>query len=98
MEGTSKVAREGFIGEVDLAFNDLYTRHVFQTAQRLQAPTHTIVLGDVFSSEFIEEEEFVNRTRRFRDIFVRIFLFLLLKDFVGGPFFLHSETETEGSS
>ena len=73
MEGTSKVAREGFIGEVDLAFNDLYTRHVFQTAQRLQAPTHTIVLGDVFSSEFIDEEEFVNRTRRFRDIFVRTF-------------------------
>jgi hypothetical protein len=70
MEGSSKVAREGFIGELDLAFNDFYIRHVFQVAQRLQVPTHTVVLGDVFSSEFIDLKEFHHRVQRFKSIFV----------------------------
>jgi len=72
MEGDGKVRREGRIGELDLLFNDYYERHIFQTAMRLQRPTHTILLGDIFSSEFISLEEFERRVERSRFVYGKV--------------------------
>ncbi|KAG0283995.1 hypothetical protein BGZ98_006078, partial [Dissophora globulifera] len=96
MEGDAKIARLGKRALVDLAFNDAYMRHVYQSmiapswttpldtlssylssfspfsssaATTTARPTHATVLGDLFSSQWIDDIEFNVRLARFRSIF-----------------------------
>ncbi|KAL1922263.1 uncharacterized protein VTP21DRAFT_9802 [Calcarisporiella thermophila] len=68
MEGDAKIYRQGMRGRLDLAFNDLYFRHIHLSLQRLR-PTHTIVLGDLFSSQWIDDDEFRRRVERYQRAF-----------------------------
>ncbi|KAG0198888.1 hypothetical protein BGX28_007726 [Mortierella sp. GBA30] len=71
MEGDAKIARLGRRALVDLAFNDAYMRHIYKTmTSSWNAPTHISVLGDLFSSQWIDDQEFEVRLNRYRSIFV----------------------------
>jgi hypothetical protein len=57
------------LGEVDLWGNDLFFHHIFSNAMALTEPDMIVVLGDVFSCEYISAEEFQTRVKRFRSSF-----------------------------
>ncbi|CAH1757075.1 14625_t:CDS:2 [Entrophospora sp. SA101] len=74
IEGESKIRRQGIRGKIDLFGNDLYLRHIYTSFVSLDSlfsskPTHTIVLGDLFSSQWIRDKEFKQRTERYKWIF-----------------------------
>ncbi|CAG8530248.1 1925_t:CDS:2 [Paraglomus occultum] len=74
LEGDAKLARQGKIGELDLAFNDYYFRHVYTSFVSPFSlfgppPTHVVLLGDLFSSQWIDDVEFEKRVERFKWIF-----------------------------
>nr|CAG8441532.1 1843_t:CDS:2 [Entrophospora candida] len=74
IEGESKIRRQGIRGKIDLFGNDLYLRHIYTSFVSLDSlfsskPTHTIVLGDLFSSQWIKDKEFKQRTERYKWIF-----------------------------
>ncbi|KAH9845700.1 protein TED1-like [Teratosphaeria destructans] len=50
---------------VDLWGNDLYLAHVYRTVSWWTQPTHTVVLGDLLGSQWIDDDEFARRTERF---------------------------------
>jgi len=54
---------------LDLWGNDLYLSHVYHTMRRHTFPTHTTVLGDLLGSQWISDDEFWKRARRFWRIF-----------------------------
>jgi hypothetical protein len=62
--------RELMVGRIDLWGNDRYLRHVHRTSlqQILPQATHEVVLGDLFGSQWINDEEFVSRVHRYTDI------------------------------
>ncbi|CAI2188827.1 459_t:CDS:2, partial [Funneliformis geosporum] len=74
IEGDAKILRQGKRGEIDLLANDIYLRHVYTSfvspySLFTYKPTHTIVLGDLFSSQWIRDGEFNNRVERYKWIF-----------------------------
>ncbi|KAG0235044.1 hypothetical protein BGW41_000936 [Actinomortierella wolfii] len=75
MEGDAKIRRLGKRAIVDLAFNDAYMRHIYRSTMAPSwvdgsKPTHVSVLGDLFSSQWIDDEEFGVRLKRYQSIFV----------------------------
>lgn len=64
LEGDAKIWRKGTAGRVEVALNDAYHRVVAGAVARLGA-THAVLLGDLFSSERVNESEFAWRVRRF---------------------------------
>lgn len=54
---------------IDLAGNDLYLAHIYRTLQWWTRPTHVTVLGDLLGSQWIGDDEFELRARRFWRIF-----------------------------
>ncbi|CAG8604947.1 1083_t:CDS:2, partial [Gigaspora rosea] len=68
IEGDAKIAREGIRG------NDIYIRHVYTSfvspySLFTHKPTHTIILGDLFSSQWTNDQEFKKRVDRYKWIF-----------------------------
>ena len=69
IEGDAKLRREPVTGHYDLLFNDYYMRHVYSTSIRWLQPTHEAFMGDLFSSQWILDDEFQRRVERFKWIF-----------------------------
>ncbi|KAG5999810.1 hypothetical protein E4U21_006291 [Claviceps maximensis] len=49
----------------DLFGNDFYLAHIYRTLHWWTQPTHVSVLGDLLGSQWIEDDEFERRGRRF---------------------------------
>ncbi|KAG5917935.1 hypothetical protein E4U42_007066 [Claviceps africana] len=49
----------------DLFGNDFYLAHIYRTLRWWTQPTHVSVLGDLLGSQWIEDDEFERRGRRF---------------------------------
>lgn len=49
----------------DLFGNDFYLAHIYRTMHWWTQPTHVTVLGDLLGSQWIEDDEFERRGRRF---------------------------------
>ena len=64
IEGDAKIWRHGTKGRIELALNDAFHRVVAAATARLR-PTHAVLLGDLFSSERVNDTEFAARVRRF---------------------------------
>lgn len=58
------------VGRIDLWGNDRYLRHVHRLSlqQILPEATHEVVLGDLFSSQWIKDDDFLSRVHRYKDI------------------------------
>ena len=58
------------IGRIDIWGNDRYLRHVHRETLRHVRPvaTHEVVLGDLFGSQWIKDDEFVSRVHRYENI------------------------------
>lgn len=56
-------------GALDEWFNDFYFRHVAQTAIRMFQPTHVVLLGDLLSTQNLDDAEFDERVRRLKSSF-----------------------------
>lgn len=54
-----------YIKRLDTYGNDYYLGHIYRVMKRRLSPTHVAVLGDLFSSQWIGDSEFFNRTRRY---------------------------------
>lgn len=67
MEGDAREHREGTWGLVNNHLNDIYHWHIFNSAA-VCSPDKAVVLGDVFSYQFLSDEEFSRRVGRFRRI------------------------------
>jgi len=50
---------------LDTYGNDYYLGHVYNVMKKRLNPTHVAVLGDLFSSQWIGDSEFFNRTKRY---------------------------------
>ena len=50
---------------LDLLGNDYYLAHVYRSVRWWADPTHTVVLGDLLGSQWIDDEEFSRRSDRF---------------------------------
>lgn len=51
--------------QVDLLGNDYYLAHIYRTLFWWTRPTHTTVLGDLLGSQWIDDEEFSWRSKRY---------------------------------
>jgi hypothetical protein len=58
------------LGRIDIWGNDRYLRHVHNRVLRGVKPeaTHEVVLGDLFGSQWIPDDEFLHRVHRYKDI------------------------------
>ncbi|SMN21919.1 similar to Saccharomyces cerevisiae YIL039W TED1 Conserved phosphoesterase domain-containing protein that acts together with Emp24p/Erv25p in cargo exit from the ER [Maudiozyma saulgeensis] len=56
-----------YISRLDTFGNDYYLGHIFRTMKKRLSPSHVVVMGDLFSSQWIPDSEFYNRTRRYVD-------------------------------
>lgn len=54
-----------YIKRLDNYGNDYYLGHIYATMQQRLRPSHVAVMGDQFSSQWIYDSEFYNRTLRF---------------------------------
>lgn len=54
-----------YIKRLDNYGNDHYLGHIYRTMQSRLKPSHVAVMGDQFSSQWILDSEFYNRTYRF---------------------------------
>lgn len=50
---------------LDLLGNDYYLAHIYRTVHRFTKPTHVAVLGDLLGSQWVSDEEFERRGRRY---------------------------------
>ena len=68
IEGDKK--QKSWRGRIDIWGNDRYLRHIHRSVLRQVRPeaTHEVVLGDLFGSQWIKDDEFLSRVRRYRDI------------------------------
>ncbi|KAK9235663.1 Metallo-dependent phosphatase-like protein [Lipomyces kononenkoae] len=53
--------------QLDIFGNDHYLGHIYSTLVARLDPTHVIVAGDLFSSQWISDEEFDVRVRRYKN-------------------------------
>lgn len=61
-----------YIKRLDNYGNDHYLGHIYELMQNRLQPSHVAVMGDLFSSQWIHDSEFYNRTLRFVErLFVR---------------------------
>ncbi|ORX91385.1 Metallo-dependent phosphatase [Basidiobolus meristosporus CBS 931.73] len=69
IEGDAKINREPYTGALDLWVNSKYLGFIYGRAiERLQ-PTYSVILGDLFSSQWIDDVEFEKRVERFQKMF-----------------------------
>ena len=54
-----------YIKRLDNYGNDYYLGHIYNTMYNRLHPSHVVVMGDLFSSQWILDSEFYNRTYRF---------------------------------
>ncbi|WPK23469.1 hypothetical protein PUMCH_000710 [Australozyma saopauloensis] len=54
-----------YVKRLDNFGNDHYLGHIYSTMKRRLRPSHVAVMGDQFSSQWIPDSEFYNRTLRF---------------------------------
>lgn len=54
-----------YIKQLDNYGNDHYLGHIYQTMKKRLQPNYVAVLGDLFSSQWIGDSEFFNRTKRY---------------------------------
>ncbi|ODV94944.1 hypothetical protein PACTADRAFT_3831 [Pachysolen tannophilus NRRL Y-2460] len=54
-----------YITRLDTFGNDYYLGHIYNTMKRRLKPTHISVMGDLFSSQWILDREFFNRSKRY---------------------------------
>lgn len=54
-----------YIKRLDNYGNDFYLGHIYNTMYNRLHPSHVVVMGDLFSSQWILDSEFYNRTYRF---------------------------------
>lgn len=54
-----------YIKRLDNFGNDYYIGHIYNVMKNRLRPTHVTVMGDLFSSQWILDSEFFNRTRRY---------------------------------
>lgn len=54
-----------YIKRLDNYGNDYYLGHIYATMSNRLKPSHVAVMGDLFSSQWIYDSEFYNRTYRF---------------------------------
>ncbi|CDO94291.1 unnamed protein product [Kluyveromyces dobzhanskii CBS 2104] len=54
-----------YISRLDTYGNDYYLGHIFRTMYNRLKPSHVVVMGDLFSSQWIGDSEFFNRTVRY---------------------------------
>ncbi|KAK6200504.1 calcineurin-like phosphoesterase-domain-containing protein [Scheffersomyces amazonensis] len=54
-----------YIKRLDNYGNDYYLGHIYSVMQSRLNPSHVAVMGDLFSSQWIHDSEFYNRTNRF---------------------------------
>lgn len=52
---------------LDLWGNDYYLAHIYRTVHSFTKPTHVAVLGDLLGSQWVSDEEFDRRGRRYWD-------------------------------
>lgn len=71
IEGDTKIAKMGWRGALDIFGNDLYLGHIHRVMAFFTKPTHTVVLGDHMSSQWIDDAEFKMRTRRLKERILR---------------------------
>ena len=50
---------------LDIFGNDFYLGHIYSMMHKRLNPSHVVVLGDLFSSQWIPDNEFFNRTKRY---------------------------------
>jgi len=55
----------GYRKRLDLWGNDYYLAHVYRSVRWWTDPTHTVVLGDLLGSQWIDDGEFASRSDRF---------------------------------
>ncbi|KAF7715028.1 Uncharacterized protein PECH_006022 [Penicillium ucsense] len=53
------------VKQVDLVGNDYYLAHMYRTLFWWTRPTHTTVLGDLLGSQWIDNDEFARRSKRY---------------------------------
>lgn len=56
---------QGYRKRLDLLGNDYYLAHIYRSVKWWTQPTHTVVLGDLLGSQWIDDAEFENRAGRF---------------------------------
>ncbi|CCH60922.1 hypothetical protein TBLA_0D04250 [Henningerozyma blattae CBS 6284] len=56
-----------YLQALDIYMNDHYLGHIFKTMQKRLDPGFIAVLGDLFSSQWISDSEFFNRTMRYNE-------------------------------
>ncbi|CCD22426.1 Ted1p NDAI_0A02680 [Naumovozyma dairenensis CBS 421] len=54
-----------YITRLDTFGNDYYLGHIYSMMQKRLSPTHVAIMGDLFSSQWIGDSEFFNRTKRY---------------------------------
>ncbi|SCU77808.1 LAME_0A02300g1_1 [Lachancea meyersii CBS 8951] len=54
-----------YLSRLDTYGNDYYLGHIFAMMKRRLRPSHVAVMGDLFSSQWISDSEFYNRTMRY---------------------------------
>lgn len=54
-----------YITRLDIFGNDYYLAHIAATMKKRLHPSHIAVMGDLFSSQWIGDSEFYNRTARY---------------------------------
>lgn len=61
----------GWRGRLDIWGNDYYLSHIHASMRRFVRPTQTVVLGDHMSSQWIDDVEFAQRSKRMEDRILR---------------------------
>ncbi|KAF1966738.1 hypothetical protein BU23DRAFT_560007 [Bimuria novae-zelandiae CBS 107.79] len=65
-------ALEGYVRKpIDIRGNDLYLAHIVRTLRWWTTPSHVAVLGDLLGSQWIRDEEFERRRKRYWDVVFR---------------------------
>lgn len=54
-----------YIKRLDNYGNDYYLGHIYRIMKKRLNPSHVVVMGDLFSSQWISDSEFFNRTYRY---------------------------------
>lgn len=75
MEGDMRVKNQGLYGKINNIMNDYYFKHIILNIQRYLSPEFIFVLGDLFSSQRLSDQEFQNRLQRYNFIFESVNFF-----------------------
>ncbi|KAJ2453219.1 hypothetical protein EV183_002373 [Coemansia sp. RSA 2336] len=66
IEGDAKLTREPRTGKYDLLVNDYYLHHVYTATLAAFKPQYVVTMGDMFSSQWVNKEEYYRRIARLK--------------------------------